>query len=354
VIRELFRPRTTGSLLPVEPSPGHVWLGRVGTGLSEEVVLCAKELAPVPWLELHCHGGPAAVQLLLDTLAEEEVETCRWQDLGLPGAQTLYECEALEALGAAPTTRTAAILLDQYHGAFRHALADTIAAFAAGAHKRATKVLERLAGFASLGRHLTQPWRVVVAGAPNVGKSSLVNAVLGFTRCLVASMPGTTRDVVTAVTALDGWPVELGDTAGVRESADALERAGIALAESAARQADLCLWVLDGSTEPVCSPLELSSPLVVVNKSDLTPVWNWEELSAVRVSAWTGEGIASLCEAITQRLVPELPAAGEPVPFTESLCTQIEAAWQLAAAREWEKSRLVLETARHGIGHHEP
>jgi tRNA modification GTPase len=71
-----------------------------------------------------------------------------------------------------------------------------------------------------LGRHLTRPWRVVVAGAPNVGKSSLINALAGFTRTVVTAVPGTTRDVVATAAAIDGWPVELIDTAGLRLTGD--------------------------------------------------------------------------------------------------------------------------------------
>jgi hypothetical protein len=91
---------------------------------------------------------------------------------------------------------------------------------------------------------LTTPWRVTVAGAPNVGKSSLVNALAGYQRSVVSATPGTTRDVVTTVIALDGWPVELSDTAGMRD--DAVRwRARKYSRGGAAREADLCLWVLD-------------------------------------------------------------------------------------------------------------
>ena len=104
-----------------------------------------------------------------------------------------------------------------------------------------------LARYAPLGRRLTAPWRVVVAGPPNVGKSSLVNALAGYQRSIVAPTPGTTRDVVTTRLAIDGWPVELADTAGVREATDALETQGVRLAREATAAADLCLWVLDAS-----------------------------------------------------------------------------------------------------------
>ena len=87
--------------------------------------------------------------------------------------------------------------------------------------------VERLRELVPVAEHLDRPWRVVIAGAPNVGKSSLVNALAGFARSLVSPTAGTTRDVVTTRIALDGWPIELCDTAGQRESADAVESAGI-------------------------------------------------------------------------------------------------------------------------------
>src|SRR4029453_3197945 len=80
----------------------------------------------------------------------------------------------------------------------------------------AVELLGAVLEFAELGQHLTAPWRVVLAGPPNVGKSSLINALAGYQRTIVSHVPGTTRDVVTTTTAIDGWPVELADTAGLR------------------------------------------------------------------------------------------------------------------------------------------
>src|SRR5262249_45570791 len=156
-----------------------------------------------------------------------------------------------------------------------------------------------------LGRHLTAPWKVVVAGAPNVGKSSLVNALAGYQRSIVSPIPGTTRDVVTTSIAIDGWPIDLIDTGSLSEQAEELEQQGIRLAESAVAEADLCLMVLDGAANELSSATGgLRPPLaqnmqLVINKIDLPPGWDWnQELEAVRVSALTEAGLGELCDCI--------------------------------------------------------
>ena len=128
-----------------------------------------------------------------------------------------------------------------------------------------------------VGVRLTTGWRVVIAGRPNVGKSRLLNALAGYQRAIVDPTPGTTRDLVTALTAFDGWPVELVDTAGVRETDDAIERSGIDRTLRQTETADLVLKVLDRS-EPlqVDDRTLMSGPgpaLLVAGKADLPPAW---------------------------------------------------------------------------------
>ena len=129
--------------------------------------------------------------------------------------------------------------------------------------------------WAEFGLHLTQPWRVVLAGRPNVGKSSLINAILGYTRSVVFDQPGTTRDVVSAPTAIDGWPIELSDTAGLRESADPIESAGVERARATLGAADLAIVLVDISQPASQSDraiiAEHPRALVVAHKCDLAP-----------------------------------------------------------------------------------
>src|SRR5262249_41553863 len=194
-------------------------------------------------------------------------------------------------------------------------------------HAQAGRLLGELARRTALGRHLVQPWRVVIAGAVNVGKSSLLNALAGYQRSVVAPTPGTTRDVVTGLLAVDGWPVEFADTAGWRDpsGAGALEEQGMQLARGTAERADLCLWVLDGSGAPVWPGFAGANLRLVVNKTDLPAGWDWDQAAgAVRVSARTGAGIAELCQAVARWLVPEVPPAGSAVPFPPGMGSQVE------------------------------
>jgi tRNA modification GTPase len=214
-------------------------------------------------------------------------------------------------LAHAPTTRSAGILLDQANGAWERCIADADLAR-----------LARLNELVPLGRHLVEPWRIVIAGAPNVGKSSLLNALAGYTRSIIAPSPGTTRDLVSVRLAIDGWPVEVTDTAGIRAAPGELEQQGIERALAAARDADLRFWVLDGAVDPV-HPEQPDAWHFVINKIDLPPRWDWHNVpGATRVSAQTRDGIGEWCARISHLLAPHPPAPGEVVP-----CMPAQYAW---------------------------
>jgi tRNA modification GTPase len=309
--------RRAGDVSPPVPAEGRFYLGRFGDELADQVVLSIRQMTPVPWLELHCHGGAEVVRLCLECLARRGVEVCTWRDLQPLTVDKPIRAAAASLLAEAPTVRTAGILLDQYHGAIEAAFRAIISALEKHANEEAGRLLDELIDRIPLGCHLVAPWRVVIAGAPNVGKSSLVNALAGYQRSVVSATPGTTRDVVTTCCALDGWPVELADTAGLRTATTDLEGQGIDRARAAAGKADQCLWVLDGSEAPVWPAAAVRDPLLVINKVDLPPAWDWQEVqNAVRVSALTGAGLPELCAALAARLVPRPPPAGSGVPFT--------------------------------------
>ncbi len=183
------------------------------------------------------------------------------------------------------------------------------------------------------GRHLTQPFEVVFFGQPNVGKSSLINACLGFNRSIVHEQPGTTRDVVTQTTAIDGWLVNLSDTAGIRDASDTIEATGIAYAQQQMVNADCLVSVVDATQSQLdglpSSFDELTVDLCVHNKSDLVPT---KEISgdAILTSTRTGQGIPDLLSAIGKQLVPVEPPPELPIPVTPSMV-------------EWLKARLSNE-----------
>jgi tRNA modification GTPase len=346
VIRGLFRP-LSGAELPDSPRAGQFWLGQVTGEIAEQVVLGVRHGLPTPWLELHCHGGREGVHYLHQLLQSRGLVPCGWQEFLARGGDDVLRTAAAVALTETTTARTAAVVLDQYHGAFGAALDSIAADLAAGKIDSARALLTSLFRYAPLGRRLTTPWRVVLAGAPNVGKSSLLNALAGFQRSIVSPTPGTTRDVVTLRTALDGWPVELADTAGVRDGAEALEEQGVGMARATAAAADLCLWVLDASATPVRPGPDVGRVQCVVNKIDLPPAWDLGSAGdAPGVSARTGTGLEDLCRRVAKWLVPEPPAAGAAVPFTPRLAATVEHALQALQAGQPEQADELLRQAK--------
>jgi len=339
-LRKLFRRRAGGELPPTPPPPklggggvgasGRFWLGRIGNDVADEVVVAVKQIEPVPWLEVHGHGGREVVRFLIELFREQGLQLCSWEDFLRKTSANTLSAQAALALAQATTPRTAGILLDQQQGALNRALEAIQQALECGKTAEAEEGLRQLARYAPVGRHLTQPWRVVVAGAPNVGKSSLVNALAGYQRSIVAATPGTTRDVVTARLALDGWLIELADTAGQRTEAEALEEQGIRRARAMAAAADLCLWLLDSSAPPVWPSEPLAAVQYVLNKSDLPLAWAAPSTpDVVRVSALTGAGLAELGAAIIARLIPDPPPPRAAVPFTPHLCERIAEAYRM-------------------------
>jgi tRNA modification GTPase len=161
---------------------------------------------------------------------------------------------------------------------------------------------------ASQGKILREGLRTVIYGAPNVGKSSLLNLLLGHERAIVSHHPGTTRDVLEETINLHGIPLRLIDTAGVRHTEDEIERAGIERTHRQLQRADLRLRVVDASLPPLNqlsglaleshSPLQAAHELLILNKCDLGEHPEWADINAVRMSCLRGEGLDPLGEAI--------------------------------------------------------
>jgi tRNA modification GTPase len=322
-VRRRFRP--AGKSLPDQPSPQRFWFGRLGTGVGDEVIVAVTATTPEVQIEVHCHGGRRVVRWVVD----------QFTALGCVEAEAeLDDSNPWHLLTRAPTLRTAGILLDQAHGAFARAVRRILEQLASDT-VAAGEALRELARLAPLGRHLVEPWKVVVAGPPNVGKSSLVNALAGFQRAIVSEIAGTTRDALTVQLAFDGWPVELTDTAGLR-TAEGLEAEGIERAKRVLRAADLVVWVLDASRHELTFPDEPTAQLIApsarlllaINKSDRSVGWaSGNPPGAIHLSAVTKACLGELMARIATSLVADPPSPGVAIPYTPRLAAHVSAAY---------------------------
>lgn len=321
--RELFRP--AGKPLPEAPEANRFWFGTLG---ADEVVLAVASGGHKPpgetRVEVHCHGGRRVVRWVVEqflSLGCVEERTPRPAD------------EGFELLQRAPTLRTANIILDQLNGAFANEVRRILGLLEADPDE-ARAPLNRLAELGNtVGRHLIEPWKVAIAGPPNVGKSSLINALAGYQRAVVSEIAGTTRDAVSVRVAFDGWPFELIDTAGLRE-AEGLEAEGIEHAKRVLDEADLVVWLMDCSDPNPIWPPETIPPERLtgcVTKSDLPGRWDADDqgdvwsLGLPLVSSATGD-VSGLVRALLSRLMPAPPAPGAAVPYTPHLIELVRAA----------------------------
>ncbi|MHB1315095.1 MAG: tRNA uridine-5-carboxymethylaminomethyl(34) synthesis GTPase MnmE [Christensenellales bacterium] len=187
----------------------------------------------------------------------------------------------------------------------------------------AEKALIQLKNSFRTGRILHDGLKVAIVGKPNVGKSSILNALLGKNRAIVTAHAGTTRDVLEEAVQVDGVPVRIMDTAGIREGAEEIEQLGIGRAREALKAADLALFVLDTSEAltqqdiEVSMAIETKSCIVALNKSDAGQLLSEDDVRRllpgaviVTVSALKGEGIELLAQEIRKQAVgEELPSA---------------------------------------------
>ena len=327
----------------------------------EDLIVYRRPGGTVASFEVHCHGGSMVSQAIIGDLnslgiqlvsAAQFIHQSRSQ---LTGAS--WESDILVALSKATTNRTAEILLRQLTIVPQEI--DTIAAkVRAGDFESAKTRIETMLSWSNFGLQLTQPRTVVFCGHPNVGKSSLVNAIVGFQRAIVNEVAGTTRDVVSQSTAIAGWPVELRDTAGLRESDNVIEKIGVQKAHAEIVAADLRICVFDVSRswskidQELLDSIEPS--MVVLNKSDLGGQSEVENRlnqisNSVVTSAESGSGIDSLIEQIGIRLAPELPKPGQAIPVSAEQVARLESVAEilrdgLSQANLAELDRLSIAT----------
>ncbi len=348
----MFQPASSLALVAGRIRYGH-WVGKRPEGNEAEPgeQSAGESIVILPLgddrFEIHCHGGDAASSRIIRDLESADVAfvDARRDAMLLnssSGRMHRWIEQACEVLPHCVTQRTTAIVMDQIRGAMLDWQIGMLAHLQssqsdADVLAKLDREVRRVVQVGRIGVRLTEPWQVVLAGAPNVGKSSLINALLGYDRAITMDFAGTTRDVLDAETVFDGWPVRLRDTAGLHRSDQAIEKQGMDRALAAIESADLVVEI----TEPgqPSANIKASSVLNVVNKWDLK-VERFDadpqrakpsDPSIVRTVATSGKGIEELRAAIVKRLMPEIPQPGEPVPISAQ---QLEWVQQIATAIE--------------------
>ena len=274
--------------------------------VAEDLVICRRETDVV---EIHCHGGTAAVESISACLQSRGCVETSWQhQTSNHCAGSAYSQDVWKLVPLTTTRATTQIALQHATGEIDRLLDDVRKVISNGDTVSAAELLKPYLGTYKLGRHIIDPFVVVIAGRPNAGKSSLLNAMTGVDRSIVNPQAGTTRDVLQYKTMVAGWGISFWDTAGIRSDAQALEQLGIAKAEQAVVAADLVIWVHDvtedwhSQVEQVERELDDINYLIVVNKTDIQLAGD-DLPPHIAVSAETGEGIAELLQQIVERLV---------------------------------------------------
>lgn len=386
IVRAVFRDRRGRT---VERFPSHrVRFGSIvdpPTGAKIDEVLVTYMQAPRSYtredvVEISGHGGMGVLGRLLEVLVNAGARLAEPGEFTkrafLNGRLDLAQAEAVIDLIHAQTETSQRVAVAQLEGrlsqlitAQREELLEVLA-YVEGAMEFPEEDLDllpwgtllgkvrdvegrmaALLGTFQTGRVLREGLQVVIVGRPNVGKSSLFNALLAANRAIVTPIPGTTRDVLEEAVNLGGYPVRLVDTAGIRSTNDVVEQEGVRRSRVTLESADLVLWVLDRSEplapadEEVMTAVRGKRVQVVLNKADLPSALREEELETklpgwprVLVSCKADEGIERLAQAVLAVIF-----AGQQAPREGALLTKL---------RHWEalsQARERLRLAREGM-----
>lgn len=333
-----------------EAKPRHLYYGFVRDGETRlDEALIAVMRAPHSYtaedtVELQCHGGPLVLKRVLAAAIKAGARLAEPGEFSkrafLNGRLDLSEAEAVMDLIRAENDFARETALSQLGGSLsavirglrRQILEETAfieAALDDPEHisldgypeilrprlQEMTETVETLLAGSENGRRLADGIRTAILGRPNVGKSSLLNALLGEERAIVTPIAGTTRDTIEETLRLGDVVLHLADTAGLRETGDTIEKLGVERAEQKARESELILYVLDGSEalsevdRDALAGLKDRQCLVLINKSDLPQVLDPQEVEretgveTLRISAKTGEGIDELQKTVERRFL---------------------------------------------------
>jgi tRNA modification GTPase len=340
VAAKIFR----GKNKPSDFSPQLQHLGEIvdKTGELIDQVMMSIHRAPISYtgedlVEISCHGGTLVTARVLEACLHAGARSARAGEFTerafLNGKMDLTQAEAVIDLIRAKTDLALRSATEQLEGRLgnrikniRDAIVDLVANIEASIdfpeegitpddreklRARLESIREEIVALlatADQGRILREGVRVVIYGATNAGKSSLLNRLLGYERVIVSDTHGTTRDTIEEQINLRGVPIRLIDTAGLRTSASDLERAGIARTERSLQTADLRLHINDRNA-PKPPDFETRSAngaeIVLLNKSDLPEHKDWENVNALRISCTTGEGLPQLEQKILGHIAKE-------------------------------------------------
>ncbi len=378
LVKGVFQPVSQQDLIPRRPTLGRI-TGEGGEVLDQ--VLLTWFPAPGSYtgedvIEVSCHGSLLIVQQIIHGLI------CQGSRMAEPGEFTkraflngkldLVQAEAVRDLIESQTAFQARLAAEQLGGRLSRQLEpvrgqlvqilshmETALEFVEdevtpegketllGRQQEITRDLGQLAAGFDLGRLVRAGMEVVITGSPNVGKSSIFNALLKNDRALVTAVPGTTRDAVSETISIEGLPARLVDTAGIREARDQVEKLGIEKTGEYLARADVILFVLDGNTafgsgeREIWELIRERPTILVLNKRDLPrrlhlPRELQQGCQEVSTSALRGEGITHLVKALWREVTPETGVEKE--------------SFFLTNIRHYEAVRAAIRWMEKGIG----
>ncbi|MEB3217776.1 MAG: tRNA uridine-5-carboxymethylaminomethyl(34) synthesis GTPase MnmE [Nostocales cyanobacterium 94392] len=332
-------------------------------------------------VEFHCHGGIIAVQQVLKLCLEQGARLAQPGEFTLRaflnGRIDLSQAESISDLVGAKSAQAAQTALAGLQGKLAHSIRqlrakclDIVAEIEARIDfeedlppldgnsivseiKNVSAKIAKLIATADQGELLRTGLKVAIVGRPNVGKSSLLNAWSRCDRAIVTDLPGTTRDVVESQLVVGGIPVQVLDTAGIRDTQDFVEKIGVERSRNAAQAADLVLFTIDATTgwtqedEEIYEQVKHRPVILVINKIDLVEVWETKDIqskipnlkSKILTAAAKNQGIEALETAILEQVKMEKIEASD----MDLAINQRQAAALIKAKTSLEQVQLTIE-----------
>ena len=362
--------------------PRVMTLGTISDGEPIDRVLAVYFAAPASYtgedmVEIHCHGGMIVTKQILDLLLKNGAQPAEPGEFSkrafLNGKMDVSQAEAVSELISSLSEKSAKMSMRQLSGELgskvskmQDELTDVLASIhtalaypeedleesiISDAIEKSDSLLDEIRSLIDSfkrGKLMREGAKVAIAGKPNVGKSSLLNAILGEQRAIVTHIPGTTRDVISEYYNIRGLPIQLVDTAGIRKTDDIVEKIGVERSIEALNTADITLLIFDASKELSEQDVEIAlkaksqgEVIAVLNKSDLEPKLSAKEISDKLnlephlISAKTGEGVdALLDERYVSIMSDDALAEGVTITNARHAAALKEAASALESAKE--------------------